>query len=122
VKKLKIKAFKRKRRKRKIRARVSGTETRPRLSVFRSSKYIYAQVIDDKSGRTLASASDQIPQLREELKGLKKSERAEKVGEFLAEKCKSAGIETVIFDRNGFLFHGRVKALADGARKGGLEF
>ncbi len=100
----------------RIRGRISGTPERPRLSVFRSNKQIYAQVIDDLAGNTLASASS---------KGITegtKSEIAEKVGEAIAKKAIEAGITTVVFDRNGFLFHGRVKALADGARKGGLKF
>ena len=100
----------------RIRGRVSGTPERPRLSVFRSNKQIYAQVIDDLAGRTLVSASS---------KGITegtKSEIAEKVGEAVAKKAIEAGITTVVFDRNGFLFHGRVKSLADGARKGGLKF
>ena len=100
----------------RIRGRISGTPERPRLSVFRSNKQIYAQVIDDLAGSTLASASS---------KGITegtKSEIAEKVGEAIAKKAIEAGITTVVFDRNGFLFHGRVKSLADGARKGGLKF
>ena len=100
----------------RIRGRISGTPERPRLSVFRSNKQIYAQVIDDLAGNTLASASST---------GITegtKSEIAEKVGEAIAKKAIEAGITTVVFDRNGFLFHGRVKALADGARKGGLKF
>lgn len=100
----------------RIRGRISGTPERPRLSVFRSNKQIYAQVIDDLAGNTLASASS---------KGITegtKSEIAEKVGEAIAKKAIEAGITTVVFDRNGFLFHGRVKSLADGARKGGLKF
>ncbi len=102
--------------KRRIRGRISGTVERPRLCVFRSNKQIYAQLIDDVAGHTLVSASS---------KGITdgtKSEIAAKVGELVAAKAKEAGIETVVFDRNGFLFHGRVKSLADGARKGGLKF
>ena len=100
----------------RIRGRISGTPERPRLSVFRSNKQIYAQVIDDMAGHTLVSASS-----RGLDKGTK-SEIAEKVGELIAKKAQEAGITTVVFDRNGFLFHGRVKSLADGARKGGLKF
>ena len=102
--------------KRRIRGRISGTQERPRLCVFRSNKQIYAQVIDDIAGNTLVSASS---------KGItegNKSEIAAKVGEAVAKKALEAGINTVVFDRNGFLFHGRVKSLADGARKGGLKF
>ena len=100
----------------RIRGRISGTPERPRLCVFRSNKQIYAQVIDDIAGNTLVSASS---------KGItegNKSEIAAKVGEAVAKKALEAGINTVVFDRNGFLFHGRVKSLADGARKGGLNF
>ena len=100
----------------RIRGRISGTPERPRLCVFRSNKQIYAQVIDDIAGNTLVSASS---------KGItegNKSEIAAKVGEAVAKKALEAGINTVVFDRNGFLFHGRVKSLDDGARKGGLKF
>lgn len=120
--KLKTRRLSRLRRKRRIRSRVSGTNSCPRLSVFRSTKHIYAQVIDDVSGRTLVAASDLTTQLKEELKGLKKSERATKVGAHVANLCKEAGIEKVVFDRNGFLYHGRIAALADGARENGLKF
>jgi large subunit ribosomal protein L18 len=113
----------RKRRHVRVRARVSGTAARPRLCVFRSSAHIYAQVIDDQQGHTLVAACD-IEELVRERAGDKatKSERAKIVGELVAERAKSAGIETVVFDRGGFLYHGRVKAVADGARSGGLQF
>jgi large subunit ribosomal protein L18 len=110
------------RRKRSIRRRVSGTAARPRLSVFRSSKHIYAQLIDDVSGETLISASTQSPELREELEGKKKSEKAVLVGQLVAKKGLEREINKVVFDRNGFIYHGRVKAVADGAREGGLLF
>ena len=100
----------------RIRGKISGTAQRPRLCVFRSNKQIYAQLIDDVAGNTIVSASS---------KGIEqgnKCEIAAKVGEDVAKKALAAGIETVVFDRNGFLFHGRVKALAEGARKGGLKF
>ena len=100
----------------RIRGKISGTAQRPRLCVFRSNKQIYAQLIDDNAGNTIVSASS---------KGIEqgnKCEIAAKVGEDVAKKALAAGIETVVFDRNGFLFHGRVKALAEGARKGGLKF
>jgi large subunit ribosomal protein L18 len=100
----------------RIRKNVNGTAERPRLSVFRSNKQIYAQVINDLTGKTLASASSLG------LEAMPKQEQATKVGELVAEKAKAAGIETVVFDRNGYLYHGRVKALADGARNGGLKF
>lgn len=100
----------------RIRKSVNGSAERPRLSVFRSNKQIYAQVINDLTGKTLASASSLG------MEKLSKKEQAEKVGELLAEKAKAAGVESVVFDRNGYLYHGRVKELADGARKGGLNF
>ena len=100
----------------RIRGKISGTASRPRLSVFRSNKQIYAQLIDDLAGKTLAAASS---------KGLtegNKSEIAAQVGKAIAEKALAAGITEVVFDRNGYLFHGRVKSLADAAREGGLKF
>lgn len=100
----------------RIRGKISGTASRPRLSVFRSNKQIYAQLVDDLSGKTLAAASS---------KGIEegnKSEIAAKVGKAIAEKALAAGISEVVFDRNGYLFHGRVKSLADAAREGGLKF
>ncbi|HID53473.1 MAG TPA: 50S ribosomal protein L18 [Anaerolineae bacterium] len=112
----------RQRRHRRIRARISGTADRPRLNVFRSIDHIYAQLIDDEAGRTLVSASTIDVELRGDLNGKTKKEQAALVGEKVAERAKAAGISTVIFDRGGYLYHGRVKALADGAREGGLEF
>ena len=100
----------------RIRKNVNGTAERPRLSVFRSNKQIYAQVINDLTGKTLASASSLG------LEAMPKKEQAAKGGELLAEKAQAAGISQVVFDRNGYLYHGRVKELADGARKGGLKF
>lgn len=100
----------------RIRKSVNGTAERPRLSVFRSNKQIYAQLINDLTGTTLVSASSLG------IEKMAKIEQAQKVGALLAEKAKSAGIETVVFDRNGYLYHGRVKELAEGARKGGLKF
>ena len=110
------------RRKRSIRKRLSGTAERPRLSVFRSNKHIYAQVIDDVTGATLAAASTQSEDVRGALDGKKKSEAAAVVGQVIAARCKEKSIESVVFDRNGFIYHGRVKAVADGAREGGLIF
>lgn len=100
----------------RIRKHVNGTAERPRLSVFRSNKQIYAQLINDVEGRTLASASSLG------MEKMPKIQQAEKVGALVAEKAKSAGIESVVFDRNGYLYHGRVQALADAARQGGLKF
>ena len=100
-----------------VRGKISGTKQRPRLAVFRSNKQIYAQLIDDVEGRTLASASS----LALEATGAKK-EIAAKVGELIAQRAKEAGVESVVFDRNGYLYHGRIKELADAARNGGLKF
>ncbi|OGQ83986.1 MAG: 50S ribosomal protein L18 [Deltaproteobacteria bacterium RIFOXYA12_FULL_58_15] len=108
------------RRKVRIRKKVNGTAVRPRLNVFRSAKHIYAQVIDDDSGKTLASASTVAKGVREGLSG-KKTERASLVGAAIAERCKALGIETVVFDRNGYKYHGRVKAVAEAAREAGLK-
>jgi large subunit ribosomal protein L18 len=110
------------RRKMSIRKKVNGTPARPRLSVFRSSKHIYAQVIDDVAHQTLATASTMDDALKGELSGLKKSEKAKKIGAAIAQRCKAKGIEAVVFDRNGFIYHGRVQALADAAREAGLKF
>ena len=109
-------------RKKSIRKRVAGNTERPRLSVFRSSKHIYVQVIDDDKNGTVVAASDTEPALSESLKGLKKKDRAKQVGKVVAERCLKEGIEKVVFDRNGYIYHGRVSALADGAREGGLKF
>jgi large subunit ribosomal protein L18 len=110
--------------KRHVRVRIGlqGTQQRPRLSVFRSLSEIYAQVIDDKAGHTIVSASSIDQELRGQMKGLKKSEQAKMVGQKLAERAKEKGVQAVVFDRGGFKYSGRVKALADGARAGGLEF
>ena len=110
------------RRKMRIRKNVSGNADRPRLTVFRSSKHIYAQLIDDIHGKTICAASTLTPDLKEALKALKKSDEAEKVGAKLAEIAKARGITKVTFDRAGYPYHGRVASLAKGARAGGLEF
>lgn len=110
------------RRQRSIRKRITGTSERPRLSVFRSSKHIYAQVIDDALGVTVAAASSKSPELLAEREGKKKTEVAGLVGRLVAQRCLEKNIESVVFDRNGFIFHGRVKAVADAAREGGLKF
>jgi large subunit ribosomal protein L18 len=113
----------RKRRHVRVRAKVSGTQQRPRLNVFRSSAHIYAQVIDDQAGATLVAASDLEKELVEKLgEGATKTVRAKAVGELIAERAKAAGISAVVFDRGGFLYHGRVRAVAEGAREGGLDF
>jgi large subunit ribosomal protein L18 len=109
----------RERRHRRIRGKVAGTAERPRLAVFRSNKGIFAQLVDDESGRTLAGAS--WLGLPKSFKG-NRIEQAAEVGKAVAAAAKKAGIETVVFDRGGYLYHGRVKALADGAREGGLKF
>ncbi len=116
---MKSRAVARHRRHTRVRKRVNGTASRPRLAVFRSNKYIYAQVIDDGTGRTLAAASSLEGDLR--AKNLT-VETASEVGKLVAERAKEAGIEAVVFDRGGFPFHGRIKALADSAREAGLEF
>ncbi len=106
----------------RVRKNLAGTAQRPRLNVFRSSSGIYAQIIDDAAGHTLVSASSVDKELRERVKGLKKSEQAKLVGQTVAERAKTQGITAVVFDRGGFKYIGRVKALADGAREGGLQF
>lgn len=112
----------RERRHARVRKTVFGTPERPRLNVFKSLSGIYAQVIDDMDGTTLTSASTIDKDLREKMKGLKKTEQAKAIGMALAERAKSKGITAVVFDRGGFRYVGRVKALADGAREGGLQF
>ncbi len=105
-----------------VRKRISGSAARPRLSVFRSAKHIYVQAIDDDSGKTVAAASTQDKQLKGGMAGMKKVDQAKKVGELLAQRLKEAGVESVVFDRNGFRFHGRVAAVASGAREAGIQF
>jgi large subunit ribosomal protein L18 len=105
-------------RRRRVRARVRGSAERPRISVFRSNRGIFAQLIDDDAGRTLAA----VNWTEADLRSLKPLEQAKKAGELLAERAKGAGIESVVFDRGGYQYHGRVKALAEGAREGGLNF
>ena len=112
----------RKRRHLRVRKKVFGTPQRPRLNVFRSAQHIYAQVIDDTTGHTLAAASDLEPAIAEQAKGKTKTERAALVGTIIAERARAKGIETVVFDRGGFLYHGRVRALAEAAREAGLGF
>ena len=108
------------RRKAHIRKKVEGSQQRPRLSVYRSLNHIYVQVIDDVSGKTLAAASTLSPELKDG-KG-KKKEKAKEVGKLVAKKCQEAQIAAVVFDRNGFMYHGRIAAVAEGAREGGLKF
>ena len=109
-------------RKSRIRKRIFGTEQRPRLSVFRSAKHIYAQLVVDSTGSTILAASTLSPEIRTEIGELDKSDAAKKVGQLIGKKAKEKNISRVVFDRNGFLYHGRVKALAEGARESGLEF
>lgn len=106
----------------RVRKKVSGTSSRPRLCVFRSLKHIYAQIINDEEGRTLASASSLDPEIRGKLIGKTKVEKAWIVGNLLGKRAKELGIEAVAFDRGGYKYHGRVKALAEGAREAGLKF
>jgi large subunit ribosomal protein L18 len=112
----------RKRRKYRIRRKVQGSPARPRLTVFRSAKHIYAQVIDDTRSRTLAAASTLSPDLRTTLGEDSKTNAAQKVGALLAKVCLERQIDRVVFDRNGYMYHGRIRALADAAREGGLKF
>ena len=112
----------REKRKRRVRSRVEGTSERPRLNVFRSLRHIYAQVIVDGTGKTLVSASTLSPEIKESSGHTGNVESAKRVGDFIAKKCLALGIQKVIFDRNGYLYHGRVKALAEAARAGGLIF
>jgi len=105
-------------RRRRVRAKIRGTAERPRISVFRSNRGVFAQLIDDDSGRTLAS----VNWTEADLRGLKLMEQATRAGGLLADRAKAAGIDTAVFDRGGYKYHGRVKALADGAREGGLTF
>ncbi|HCR71871.1 MAG TPA: 50S ribosomal protein L18 [Anaerolineae bacterium] len=112
----------RERRHARVRRSVIGTPDRPRLNVFKSITGIYAQVIDDVDGNTVVSASTVDKDLRAQVKGMKKSEQAKAIGKAIAERAKSKGISSVVFDRGGFRYTGRVKALADGAREGGLQF
>lgn len=114
------KNYRRQRIKFRIRKKISGTATTPRLAIYRSNKEIYAQLIDDQNGVTLASASSREKSIASS--SVNKTEQAKMVGKAIGEKAVSAGVETVCFDRGGYLYHGRVKSLADGAREGGLKF
>ena len=107
---------------RRVRKRVYGTPERLRLNVFRSSAHIYAQIIDDTAGRTLAAASSIDQEVRESLTGKSKLEKSQAVGELIARRAREAGVTRVVFDRGGYRYHGRVKAVAEAAREGGLEF
>jgi len=109
-------------RRQRIRKKITGSEARPRLSVFRSARHIYAQIIDDGKGQTLAAASTLSGELKDKLSGLKKAEAAKEVGKLLAAKAREKGIAQVVFDRNGFLYHGRVRAVAESCRENGLVF
>lgn len=113
---------KRVRRHLRVRRRVHGTRERPRLAVFRSSVHIYAQIVDDTVGRTLVAASDLEADLRSQREGRKKTDVAKQVGKAIGERALAAGLTKVVFDRGGFQYHGRVKALADSAREAGLQF
>jgi large subunit ribosomal protein L18 len=110
------------RRKASIRLRISGTSERPRLSVFRSTRYVYAQAVDDTTGRVLAAASELEGKLKEAIAGKPKKERARIVGKVIGEKLLALNVTRVVFDRNGFIYHGRVKEVADGAREAGITF
>lgn len=110
------------RRHRRVRAKISGTSVRPRLNVYRSLGHIYAQVIDDTVGHTLVSASTVDRELRAQVEGKGKTEAAKLVGELVAKRAQEVGVKQVVFDRGGFKYHGRIKALADAAREAGLKF
>ena len=110
------------RRNKRVRKKIFGTSERPRMSVFRSAKHIYVQVIDDNKGATLAAASSLSPELKKDLDGLNKKDIAKKVGELAAKRCLDAKVTTVVFDRNGFMYSGRIAAVADAAREVGLKF
>ncbi len=109
-------------RKVRIRKNIFGTEERPRLSVFRSAKHIYAQLVIDATGSTIVAASTLSPEIKDAIADVEKSDAAKKVGELIGKKALEKNIKKVVFDRNGFLYHGRIKALAEGARESGLEF
>lgn len=118
----KSRSLARERRHIRVRKHVAGTTTRPRLNVFKSLTGIYAQIVDDSEGNTLISASTVDKELREKMKGMKKIDQAKAIGKAVAERAVSKGILSVVFDRGGFRYVGRIKALADGAREGGLQF
>ena len=120
--KKKVRKIEIERRHARLRRRIEGTSLRPRLAVFRSQQHIYAQVIDDSQGRTLVSASTLDKELRENLENGRTVEAASAVGKLIAERAKNAGIESVVYDRGGFLYHGRIDALANAAREAGLDF
>lgn len=113
---------KRNRRKASIRLRLTGTAERPRLSVFRSARYVYAQAVDDATGRIVAAASELEEKLKGEVSGKPKKERARAIGKAIGDKLVALNIKAVVFDRNGYIYHGRVKEVADGARDAGLQF
>ena len=116
------KNFRRAKIRRRVRAKISGTTERPRLSVYRSLKHIYLQIINDEVGETLVAASTKTAELQDQLKGKNYSERAAVVGKYIAEKAVEKNITQVVFDRGGYLYHGKVKSVADAAREGGLQF
>ncbi len=116
------KSIARRRRHNRVRKKLSGTAERPRLSVFRSLRHIYAQIIDDEIGHTLVSASTSDSEMTEQIEGLNKTDQAQLVGKVLAERALAKGVNQVVFDRSGYKYHGRIKALAEGSREAGLKF
>ncbi len=116
------KTSRRSRIRRRVRSKISGSAEKPRLCVFKSSKHVYAQLIDDQSGKTIAAASTVSRNMKEELGEKPKMEKAGAIGEYLAKTAKKEGITKIVFDRSGYKYHGIVKSLAEGARKGGLQF
>jgi large subunit ribosomal protein L18 len=119
---MKTKQEARDKRKLSIRKKVNGGNERPRLTVFRSLTHIYAQVVNDVTHQTIAAASTLVKGVKGEMKGVKKKDQAKRVGQAIAKACLAKGVDKVVFDRNGFIYHGRVSALADGAREAGLKF
>jgi large subunit ribosomal protein L18 len=117
-----LKVMARGRRRARVRRRLRGTEERPRLSVYRSDRHIYVQVVADSAGKTLLAVSTLSPELRGQLKKTADVAAAKQVGLLAARRCQEKGISRIVFDRNGFLYHGRIRAVAEGAREGGLEF
>ena len=116
------KILRRKRIQQRIRSKIAGTAEKPRMNVYKSSKHIYVQFIDDNNGRTLASVSTLSKEIRKDLDGKAGVEKAEVIGKYAAEKAKEAGIEQVVFDRGGYIYHGKIKAIAEAARENGLKF
>ncbi|MGM0737919.1 MAG: 50S ribosomal protein L18 [Bacteroidota bacterium] len=117
-----VKRLRRSKIRKRVRSKIAGTADKPRLCIFKSSKHVYAQLIDDQAGETIAAASTVLKNMKDQLGDKPKMEKAEAIGEFLAKTAQDKGIDKVVFDRSGYKYHGIVKSLAEGARKGGLQF